>query len=316
MKRRWGWVAIIAALAAAFFVFRHHRSPVGKLETSYWFWNTPFELSQLEIDGLHKLSVKELFVRSGTFSSDGHNLVLIVPQKYGDRCQEFPIHLVFNADAGVLHHFEDYDTPTIAEQIASNIESQIDIATRSKAKVVGVQLDFDIPTRLLPKYANLIQVIRKSHPRMFQDKSFSFSVTGLLSWLGTRGVVRLSDQVDFMIPQAYEGETGAHPDLVKPIFDPADARKRLAKIDELHCPYWVGIPAYGHALLYDQNDGLLGTYRQLEAQNALRHPSFRLEDAYPSDSKGQPAYNNNDWSGEEILKFKAIKAAPNGDGLG
>ncbi len=295
---------------------RIRRKPVGPMKTAIWYWQTPYTLSDRDLDELKQLDVKQVFVRAGTFSSDGQNLVLIIPQTYGKGSNRLPIHLVFNADGGVIRHFEDYDLNRIANQISTRLVTQIEMARKAGVKVIGVQMDFDIPTRLLPKYADLIRLVRASNPQFSSRKDFYFSLTGLMSWLGTRGVETLSNEVDFMVPQAYEGETGMSPDKVRPVFDPDDLRRRLPNAERLNCPYWIGIPSYGHAFLFDDHDHLVATYRGLEAQDALRHPAFRLVEAFASNAQGKPAQNRDDWMGEEILKFKAIRSAANGEGLG
>lgn len=256
-----------------------------------------------------------MFVRSGTFSSDGTNLVLVAPQKYGEGSNTLPVHLVFNADAGVIRHFEDYNLKTAIPQMSTRILAQIKAAESQGVKVIGVQLDFDVATRLLPKYAEIIKGIRRTDSK-FQGKSFFFTITGLMSWLGTRGLDEVAHEVDFMVPQAYEGETGLTVDEMKPVFDPDLLARQIPKAERLSCPYWIGIPAYGHAFLFDEKDRLLGTYRNLEAQDALRHPSFKLVSAYASDRNGKVAQSTDQWVGEEILKFKAVRPSPTGEGLG
>lgn len=317
MKSRWIWIIVIAIVAiGSYALIRIRRHPIGSLKTAYWYWQSPFTLSQNELHDLDELGVKQIFVRAGTFSSDGQNLSLIIPQQYGEGAGQLPIHLVFNADGGVLRHFDDYDLARISDQIGSRIVGQVETAHKAGAKVIGVQLDFDIPTRLLPKYAELVHRIRQRYPQLKRQKGFYFSLSGLMSWLGTRGVEKLSSEVDFMVPQAYEGQTGTSPDTMRPVFDPKDTEQRLPKAERLNCPYWIGIPAYGHAFLFDDHNHLVATYRGLEAQDALRHPSFRLIAAYPSDAEGKPAKSKAEWIGEEILKLKAVQSAANGEGLG
>jgi hypothetical protein len=305
----------MAIVLVVLFLTRPKHHTVGPFQTSFWYWQTPYTLSKDDQTSLNSIGVKQVFVRGGTFSSDGTNVVLLFPQKFTEGASTFPIHLVFNADAGVLHHFEDYNLGTITPQISERILRQVQQAQKQGAKVAGVQLDFDVSTRLLPKYADLVKRIRESNPLFRRHKDFQFSITGLMTWLGTSGVETLSSEVDFMVPQAYEGITGRSPDEMRPVFDPDDLKRRLPQAERLNCPYWIGIPAYGHALLYDENDRLVGTYRTLEAQDALRHPSFKLVDAFPSGADGKPS-KGKDWFGEEILKFKAIKPAASGYGLG
>ena len=315
-SREIGLVACIAVLITVLFVTRPKHHPTGPMKVSFWYWQTPYTLSTTDQKSLKEIGVKQIFVRAGTFSGDGKNVVLMFPQKYGDGAKALPVHLVFNADSGLLRHFESYDVATIAAEMAQRMEAQVVAAQRQGLTVKGVQLDFDVATRLLPRYANLIAKIRSPQSPLQKRTDFQFSMTGLMSWLGTRGLETLSNEVDFIVPQAYEGEVGKTPDEMRPIFDPDDLKRRLPLAERLNCPYWIGIPAYGHALIYDEHNHLRGTYRGLEAQDALRHPTFQLLDDYPTDKNGKRAMTQSDWTGEEILKFKAIKPAPGGNGLG
>lgn len=317
MKSRAIWFFLIVVIVGVgIWAANRNRKPLSPLKTSFWYWQTPYELTPTDIASLKELNVKQMFVRGGTFSSDGENFVLRFPQSYGKGISQLPVHLVFNADGGVLRHFEDYDLEVIVPQISTRLLAQMDAAKKAGVEVIGVQFDFDIPTRLLPKYAELIHKVRESNPTFGKRKGFYFSLTGLMSWLGTSGIERLSNEVDFMVPQAYEGETGMSPDEMRPVFDPAYLQQQLPKAERLNCPYWIGIPAYGHAFLFNGKGQLTGTYRNLEAQDALRHPSFKLIDSYPSDRFGKRAATEKEWVGEQILKFKAIKPSPNGQGLG
>ena len=317
MKSRWIGLGIILAIVGGLLAIRSAKQrPNQPLQTSYWFWQSPYKLTRSNLKNLKEIGVKQMFVRAGTFSSDGTNIVLIFPQKYAEGSNALPVHLVFNADAGVLRHFEDYKLSTIVPQISERIALQVRAARDHGVKVIGVQLDFDVPTRLLPRYSDLIKGIRATSSQFAKQKGFQFSMTGLMSWLGTNGLEKISNEVDFIVPQAYEGITGKTPEEMRPVFDPDDLKQRLPKAEQLNYPYWIGIPAYGHAITYDERGRLRGTYRNLEAQDALRHPSFRLLEAYPSDKNGRPAQNENDWVGEEILKFRAIKPSPSGQGLG
>lgn len=297
-------------------VTRPHRRVSDPLQVAIWDWETPYQISVSEADSLGKLGIREVFVRAGTFSSDGQNIVLVIPQKYSEGSNRLPVHLVFNADGGVIRHFEDYDLNRISNQISTRLFNQVQVAERNGVHVVGIQLDFDIATRLLSKYAQLVQRIRQSNPLFARNSKLTISITGLMSWLGTSGVAKLSNEVDFMVPQAYEGYTSKTSSDMRPIFDGDDLKRRLRLAEDLNCPYWIGIPSYGHALLFNDHDELVATYRGLDPHEALRHPSFKLIEAYPTNSSGKPAANLSEWSGEEIIKLKAIRPAANGEGLG
>ncbi len=308
------WAGVAAVLLLAFLGWRlFHRRPKPPFELSFWYWHSPFVVTPQQSADLKRLGVRKLFVRAGTFSGDGKNAVLVIPQTYRGGKVDFKIHLVFNFDAGIVRHFESYSLDTIAPQIASRIDKQVKRAQGAGLDVVGVQFDFDCPTRLLSRYADLIAKVRP------QIKSLPYpvvSATSLMSWLGTQGAMELSRQVDFLAPQAYEGVTGMTADTMRPVSDEADFRRRIGLADSLDCPFYVGIPAYGHAFLFNEDGKLANIYRQLEPSEVFRHPAFTFLDAYATDPSGRPAKTPQDSVGEEIVKFKAIHDGINGEGMG
>lgn len=316
-------LAVLVALA--WFACDHYREK-PPFELSFWFWHAPFALTPRETKTLQDLEVKQIFVRAGTFSSDGTNVVLVLPQLYGKGSDAFDVHLVFNADSGVIRHFEEFDLPTLTEQISERIVRQVRAAKDKRVKVIGVQLDFDCPTRLLPHYAELIHRMKPKLEKGWRDLTrrnqkpdrphLQISVTGLMSWLGSRGLRALSKEVDFIVPQAYEGITGRTVNTMRPVADLETFKNDIHKADDLACRYYVGLPAYGHAFLFDDKGQLVGTYRNLRPQDALRHLSFQFQDACPANRLGEPAASNAEATGEEILRLKAVRPAPDGRGAG
>ncbi len=280
------------------------------LELGFWYWHSPFTLSPEEEKDLKEQGLTKMFVRAGTFSTDGGNAVLAIPQSY-QRVPDLEIHLVFNFDSGFVRHFEEFDLATVSAQVATRIETQVERTAKLGIKPTGVQLDLDSPTRLLPRYAEFVRLIRSRVKGELQ-----WSATALMSWLGTKGVETLSRELDFIIPQAYEGVTGRTVDAMRPVSDPNYLRSVMPKAEKLACPYYFGIPAYGHSFLFDDQGKLADIYQKIGPAEAMRHPSFQFQEAYPSDRLGQPAQDRRSSVGEEIIKFKAIRPSPSGRGLG
>lgn len=301
---------LIAAAAVAFLLAKPRHEPHQNLPISFWYFHSPYRLTAQESNQLKEMNVKLLFVRGGTFTTDGKSALLRLPQEYGSPAPALPVHLTFPFDGGFVRHLEEFDEKQVARQIQVRLLERVRLAEEVGIKVAGVQLDLDCPTRLLLKYARIAALIRPS----IREKGLELSATGLTSWLGTEGVRALSRELDFLVPQFYEGQTGMKLSEFRPIFDPEEMRRQLPKAEGLACPYWVGIPAYGHALLYDQRGQLSQMLRNLPPSEALRHPSFRLLESYPANRLGKPAQE--DWIGEQVLQLSAIRPAKDGRGLG
>ncbi len=309
MNRKIIWGCLVLLLTVFVVTWRCYARPRPALETSYWYWHSPFRIGPAQKNALTTLGVKRLFVRAGTFTTDGKNILLNMPQEWETK-SDLPVHLVFNFDAGVVRHFEEFSVDLMVEDISTRILKQLADARKIQS-VQGIQFDFDCPTRLLPRYAELVKKIKK---RMRQD--LEYSATGLMSWLGTQGARTLSRELDFLVPQAYEGETGLTLDKLRPVGDLAELRRLLPRIEQLECEVYMGLPAYGHAFLFDQQGKLVSMFRDLTPMEAMKHPAFEFVSAYPSDRLGKQAKTKADWIGEEIIIFKSIKPGIDGRGKG
>lgn len=304
-----GLVAVLGAVAFMNLRSAPIRDKSKPLELGFWYWHSPLDISPEETTKLKAEGLNKLFVRAGTFSTDGGNAVLVIPQTYR-RIPDLETHLVFNFDAGFVRHFEEFDLDKLSNQASDRIKIQIDRAQKLGVKPTGIQLDLDCPTRLLPRYARFVKQIKAG-----LGKELKWSTTALMSWLGTAGVETLSKELDFIIPQAYEGETGRTVSKMRPVSDPDYLRSVILKAEKLKCPYYFGIPAYGHGFIFDDRDQLVDIYQSIGPAEAMRHPSFKLIEAYPSDRFGQPAKDRSSSVGEQIIKFKAIRPTATGRGL-
>jgi hypothetical protein len=245
------------------------------LEVSFWYWHTPFKLSQSDVTQLKEIGVKRLFVRAGTFSNE---YKLTVPQQWACSGSPFSITLVYNFDSGLLRHFEELENNDAATQMAQAINNSAKKAEKEGTQIEGVQLDIDCPTRLLPKYAELLHVIR---PKINLSQPWKLSVTGLSSWLGTRGFSKVAGQVDFLAPQFYESDIAFEENQTKTIGDLAAIERGLPKAASLNKPVYAGLATYGRALLYDPQGHLAGIYRSLSPEDAVRHPYLKYESLQP-----------------------------------
>lgn len=266
------------------------------LKAAFWYWHTPLNLSEAR-EQLQRMGVERVFVRTGTLTTDGDKVSIAFPQRFEDGKRE-TVHLVFNADAGVLHRLEEFSTEQLATTVVNAYNSARQAAAASGYTVEGIQLDIDYPTRLLPRYAELLREVRKRIP-----KDHQLSITGLTSWLSSPALKDVLDPLDFHAPQFYEAEVGRTVETSKPISSLSRLERGLQQAARFGKPFYVGAPTYGQTLLYDENGNLSGTYRGLSPDDALRHPSLQLEKRELVD-------------GEELLRFRAVRPGRDGRGLG
>ena len=300
--------ALLCLLAIRFDVFRH---PAGPLDISLWYWHSPFHINQEEAKNYHALGVNRLFVRAGTISTGGQNVKLILPQHWQPSPGAPQVDLVFALDSGMVSHFGQLDNRAIAQCVAMSFTQQRRAAEGAGVTVRGVQLDFDCATRLLPKYTDLLRLVRQSLP-----ERTVLSLTSLPTWFTSSNLRPLVQQVDFYCPQFYETGIGRTLSDVQTVSDLRILKDGLAAARKLGKPFYAGIPAYGHAFMFDDGGRLLGTYRGMSATGAFRHPSFRQARSWSADSSAKSAASPKQWIGEEFVDLVAVHPGAGGKGLG
>ncbi len=259
-----------------------------------WYWHAPFRLAPDDLARLRRMGVGTLYVRAGTFSSDGKRAVVVLPQRWDSGAPGLGVVLTMNFDPGLVSHLETISAERLAADVARGLEDARKAA--KGARFEGYQLDVDCPTRLLPRYTDLLRRVRAK-------VGGPLSITALPTWLGSPYVRDLADAVDFIAPQFYENRTGRTLATLEPVSDPAALRRGLMRLRDLGVPFRAGLSAYGHALLYDPRGSLAGMYRGLSPEDALRHPSLRPEAVGPLEA-------------ERRLVLRAVAPDAGGRGLG
>jgi len=293
---------------------RHKIAPPMKI--GMWYWNTPFTISPHDGEVLDRIGVSTLYVRSGTFTTNGKRLLTSVPQTWGHQAGHQKVVLTFNFDGGLRSHIEELSNAVMAEDIVRGIDRIRRKALSHGIPVSGVQMDVDCPTRLLPKYAQLLTQIRKGLTRLGDmGPGQTFSATSLQTWLTSRRYQDLADAVDFVAPQFYEGQIGRTIERIRPIADADNLVPGMNRADSAGKPFFAGIGIYGHSLLFDERGKLLGTYHGLRPEDAIRHPSLETENEIPLDSAGNRA-SEKQFIGENLVILKAVRPDEQGKGQG
>jgi hypothetical protein len=287
-------VALAGLAAGATSFVRAPRPYAGPLDVSFWYWHRPFKISRQEAKQLREMGVKRLFVHAGTFSTTG-GLHLTLPQEWTRRADQ-EIVLVFNAHTDLLRDFGKIPNVTLSRGMSAQIRDGVDRAKRAGIQVTGVQLDIDSPTRLLGKYAGMLGRMREA------IRPLEFSITALPTWYRSPRIREIAAAVDFIVPQYYEAETPRDVKEFVPISSSNRLKAGLCAAGSLGTPFYAGLPAYGHALVYSGTGKLLGGYHDMSVAEALRHPAMKLLENYPVDAKGRRA-NEATYIGEDVYRF-------------
>lgn len=323
MRRRWrlfvGVALLVVGLVAGWLL--RPRPPLPPLEVSLWYWKQPFEIPDSERSALRTMGIRSLYVRAGTFVRRGEGVALTLPQVWKGTSKgtssDLDITLVFNMGYDLVRPFQSLSNEKLASGIVERVERERARARGAGIRVVGVQLDFDCPTKRLSKYADLLGRLRV----LREEGRCRLSITALPTWynsgFNSSDAAMVMRQVDFTVPQFYEPGMGMKRDTLVPISRLSMLRRGLRQAGATGLPFYAGIPAYGHAMLYDEHGDLDSLYHDLTARDAVQLSAFHTTAVYGIDSKGRPAAaDGKNYIGEDVIDLEAVRAASNGQGLG
>lgn len=150
-----------------------------------------------EIDVAGSLTgAREIFVLAGQI--DRTDELKLIREPKGKPPANTPVHLVYNATPSLLQSLEDIDPKHLGNFIAAAYSDSVQGET---SPIIGLQLDLDFPTRLLPRYAEVLRHVRAALP-----PSTKLSITGLPTWMSSGDLGLVLGEVDFWAPQFY-GDT-------------------------------------------------------------------------------------------------------------
>lgn len=124
-----------------------------------------------------------------------------------------------------------------AGQIAADYRAILNSAGPD-VSLIGLQIDYDSPTRKLTDYAKFLRALREALP-----PESRLSITALLDWFrdGTN-IHDVLDPVDEYVPQFYDAGNGASASEIAQRLDPA---KWAPMFNSLGVPYRLGISSFG-----------------------------------------------------------------------
>lgn len=301
----------LALIAGAGWIWRRFFLPPPPLEVSFWYWHQPFRLPKSELEQLHSMGVRQIFVRAGTFQKGEKGLRLSLPQSWSSRADGIAIHLVFNFDASIVKAFADLPNESLAAAILPEIAKSRAAAERAGLTVAGVQLDLDSPTSRLPKYADMLHRIRAGLP----SPTLALSITALPTWYGSANLEPVLHEIDFAAPQYYEAKIGPTLGEYATVSQPAKTERGLKAAGWRGAPFFSGSPVYGHAIVYNARGKLVGAFHDMGLVEAMRHPAFRLTRSFGADEDGHPATPST-YIGEDVYDLEALVDASDGQGKG
>src|SRR5262245_47906780 len=195
------WLLLFLVVGVAVFAQLYGRPPrawaAAEVPVAFWAWH---EHSPAEPDvraAVAETGAAALFLHAGQMDcKDGKPRRIRSVQ--GNFPGGLPIHLVYNATRSLLAEFEHIDEAGLAEAFSQTYHQDSRRAADGGASLAGLQLDLDVPTRLLPRYATILRAVHQRLPA-----GHALSITGLPAWMDSGELGPALDAVDFWIPQCY-----------------------------------------------------------------------------------------------------------------
>jgi len=135
-------------------------------------------------DPAKEARARVLFMRAGQFDFGAGHVTRVRAVK-GRVPSNVELHLVYNATPALLSEFERVDEAALARAAVETFLADSERASKDGARVAGLQLDFDVPTRLLARYGRVLKTARASLPA-----NTRLSVTGLPTWMSADATLR------------------------------------------------------------------------------------------------------------------------------
>ncbi|HEX7317399.1 MAG TPA: DUF3142 domain-containing protein [Pyrinomonadaceae bacterium] len=280
LTRRHKTFRLLAAAAAVLAVmlvtagWRRARAPrvwsVDEVPVAFWSWRTEAP-TQNEVErAAAETGARALFLRAGQFDLKAWRVERVRAVE-GVMPRGVELHLVYNATPRLLSEFGRVDEKELSAAFVETFRADSARALRDGARVAGLQIDFDVPTRLLNRYARTLRETRRALPA-----DVKLSITGLPTWMESRELAAVLVEVDFWAPQFYGAEIPATVDRVIPISSPSDVARDVARARELGEPFYAGLAAYGHALVYDARGRLVELRGDLDPARVASDANLEL----------------------------------------
>jgi hypothetical protein len=283
---------VIVACATVAWRFHAQTSPrvwaAREVPVAFWTWRAQAPSDEAVERAVRATRAQELFVRAGQIDYEKGKLRRIRPVE-GRFPRALSVHLVYNTTRTLLTEFERVGESALAAIVLENFLKDSARASTDGARVAGLQLDFDVPTRLLARYGRVLRLLRVQLPT-----GTRLSVTGLPTWMESNELRAMLDAVDFWIPQFYGAEIPQRLEQSLPITSPSFVARDARGARAIRKPFYAGLPAYSHAMLYGADGALIALRGDLDPTRVARDPNFELIERRPFDAHASATIDSRD----------------------
>lgn len=278
------------------FAFREKVPPprawaASEVPIAFWAWQTT-NPSQKDVQkAISVTKAKDLFIHAGQIDYILANGGLRrIRQAEGLLPNGMALHLTYNATVDLLRNLEKVTPKQLADIIGHCYQEDLRKANESAATVVGVQLDIDFPTRLLPKYTELLEALHAQLPA-----NTKLSITGLPTWMNSPKLKETLAKVDFWIPQCYGTEIPKQLARLSPISNLEQVSQAVETSRLLGYPFYAGLSAYGYAARYSKNGNFIQIRGDIDPAKIITNPSLELVERQSFAAKEGVNLSANEW---------------------
>lgn len=280
-------VAVGVVLFAAFATAERRSSkPSSAFTLQVWNWTTTRRLASDEAADLVAMSTQAVCWWCGSVEREGG-----APRFHvrggrllgGSALQEWPVIRVEPSCSPLLE--------TAPDEIAAAVLIGWQRAQVVGMQMAGLQIDWDVPSRLLPSYARFLERLRAALPH-----GTGLSCTGLVTWLDAPGIAAVARAVDWWVPQCYSADLPTDPAIAEALVGRIDVGAVTVRCEKLGRPFRVGLPTFEQASVWSADGHLLAAAVPIATEEALAAGLV----CDPPDQHGDDA--------ERLLRFRVRSA--------
>ncbi|MCW1915015.1 DUF3142 domain-containing protein [Luteolibacter sp. GHJ8] len=240
-------------------------------ESSFWVWHRSSDLSDGEIAALRSVAAPRLYWQIAEFGwRDGK----WTPRSLGKPPEPLPdggpvIVPVVRLDPGA----DSLLKPEAAASLVRWLRFHY-----GDAPPRILQLDYDCPLRLLPRYAGYLWELKS------QLGLEEISVTALASWIDSPALADLGEVVSELVPMFYDIAPDPPDQVSRGTFVPmagAEAEKWIGRWKACRTPWRAGLPNFERLTLFESDGNLVGHLRQWSPESLAASSLFEPLDQAP-----------------------------------
>lgn len=228
---------------------------------AWWVWNRTTPLTAAEEEALQRHAVKELQWNLGTLTRKGTQWVgaekLYLPATMKG-VSVIPVVRLHHAPATIAEPAADEALAGLLSRLCGRLDCKT------------LQLDYDCPDRLLPRYAEALGKIRH------RIAPVRLSVTALAGWPRVAGFEELCAHVDELVPMFYDLEEDAVAERRAPLLSDTTVREQIPLWARCTTNWRAGLPNFTRVTVLDAQDKALGHVDTWRWETLLYDPAWEV----------------------------------------